>query len=104
MSLAITPGTNNVGAYINNVDLTNLNNNQATEIKKTLDKFGVIFIKNQNLDPESYQNFAKQIGQPVIYPRLKGLDKKFSFINYSSFLWIFVWFCSCEFYSMFFKL
>jgi len=48
MSLSITPGTNNVGAYINNVDLTNLNNNQATEIKKTLDKFGVIFIKNQN--------------------------------------------------------
>ena len=45
MNLSITPGTNNVGAYINNVDLTNLNNNQATEIKKTLDKFGVIFIK-----------------------------------------------------------
>ena len=81
MNLSITPGTNNVGAYINNVDLTNLNNNQATEIKKTLDKFGVIFIKNQNLDPESYQNFAKQIGQPVIYPRLKGLDEKFPYIN-----------------------
>ena len=81
MSLSITPGTNNVGAYINNVDLTNLNNNQASEIKKTLDKFGVIFIKNQNLDPESYQNFAKQIGQPVIYPRLKGLDEKFPYIN-----------------------
>ena len=31
MNLSITPGTNNVGAYINNVDLTNLNNNQATE-------------------------------------------------------------------------
>ena len=81
MNLSISPGKNNVGAYISNVDLTNLNNNQATEIKKTLDKFGVIFIKNQNLDPESYQNFAKQIGQPVIYPRLKGLDKKFPYIN-----------------------
>jgi len=81
MNLSITPGTNNVGAYINNVDLTNLNNNQTSEIKKILDKFGVIFIKKQNLDPESYQNFAKQIGQPVIYPRLKGLDKKFPYIN-----------------------
>jgi len=41
----------------------------------------VIFIKEQNLDPETYQNFAKNIGQPVVYPRLKGLDEKFPFIN-----------------------
>ena len=74
MSLAITPGTNNVGAYINNVDLTNLNNNQATEIKKTLDKFGVIFIKNQKIypkfmilcifhsfDEKSYPNIPKKL-------------------------------------------
>jgi taurine dioxygenase len=81
MSLSITPGTNNVGAYINSVDLNNLDQNQTIELKKTLNEFGVIFIKKQNLDPESYQNFAKNIGQPVVYPRLKGLDKKFPFIN-----------------------
>ena len=63
MSLSITPGTNNVGAYINNVDLTNLNNNQATEIKKTLDKFGVIFIKNQN-------------GQQILYFMFVVLQKQ----------------------------
>ena len=28
MSLSITPGTNNVGAYINSVDLKNLDQNQ----------------------------------------------------------------------------
>ena len=81
MSLSITPGTNNVGAYINSVDLKNLDQNQTIELKKTLNEFGVIFIKKQNLDPESYQNFAKNIGQPVVYPRLKGLDEKFPFIN-----------------------
>ncbi|MDA8757377.1 TauD/TfdA family dioxygenase [Candidatus Pelagibacter bacterium] len=81
MSLSITPGTNNVGAYINSVDLKNLDQNQTIELKKTLNEFGVIFIKKQNLDPESCQNFAKNIGQPVVYPRLKGLDKKFPFIN-----------------------
>jgi taurine dioxygenase len=81
MSLSITPGTNNVGAYINSVDLKNLDQNQTIELKKTLNEFGVIFIKKQNLDPESYQNFAKNIGQPVVYPRLKGLDEKFTFIN-----------------------
>ena len=80
-NLSITPGTNNVGAYINDVDLKNLDQSKTNEIKDTLNQFGVIFIKKQNLDPESYQNFAKNIGQPVVYPRLKGLDEKFPFIN-----------------------
>ena len=77
----INPGKNNVGAYINNASLKNLDQNQANKIKDILTRFGVIFIKEQNLDPESYQNFAKSIGQPVVYPRLKGLDKKYPFIN-----------------------
>jgi len=81
MNLSITPGTNNVGAYINNIDLKKINQNQSIEIKKILNRFGVIFIKKQNLNPESYQNFAKNIGQPVVYPRLKGLDEKYPFIN-----------------------
>ena len=80
-SVSINPGKNNVGAYINNVNINNLDQSQTNKIKDTLNQFGVIFIKEQNLDPETYQNFAKSIGQPVIYPRLKGLDKKFPFIN-----------------------
>ena len=80
-NLSITPGTNNVGAYINDIDLKNLDQNKTHEIKNILNQFGVIFIKEQNLDPESYQSFAKSIGQPVVYPRLKGLDEKYPFIN-----------------------
>ncbi|MDC0489012.1 TauD/TfdA family dioxygenase [Pelagibacteraceae bacterium] len=80
-NISITNSKNNVGAYINDIDLKNLDQAKAEEIKKALNKFGVIFIKEQNLDPESYQNFAKFIGQPVVYPRLKGLDEKFPFIN-----------------------
>ena len=80
-SIYINPGKNNVGAYIYNVDLKNLDQKQINKIKDTLNKFGVIFIKEQNLDPESYQNFAKSIGQPVVYPRLKGLSDKYPFIN-----------------------
>jgi len=79
--ISINPGKNNVGAYVNNINLKNLNENQVNNIKDTLNQFGVIFIKEQNLDPESYQNFAKSIGQPVVYPRLKGLDEKYPFIN-----------------------
>ena len=80
-NISITNSKNNVGAYINDINLKNLDQDKVEEIKKALNQFGVIFIKEQNLDPESYQNFAKSIGQPVVYPRLKGLDEKFPFIN-----------------------
>ena len=80
-NISITYSKNNVGAYINDINLKNLDQDKAEEIKKALNQFGVIFIKKQNLDPQSYQNFAKSIGQPVVYPRLKGLDEKFPFIN-----------------------
>ncbi len=79
-NISISPGKNNVGAYINDLDLNQLKQDQSNQIKNTLDKYGVIFIKKQNLDPESYQNFAKSIGQLVEYPRLKGLEN-FPYIN-----------------------
>ena len=79
-SVSITPGKNNVGAYINDVNLNELNNDLADQIKDILNKYGVIFIKKQNLNSSAYQNFAKSIGQLVEYPRLKGL-KNFPYIN-----------------------
>ena len=79
-NISITPGKNNVGAYINNLDLNKLEHSQSSQIKDTLDKYGVIFIKKQNLNSETYQNFAKSIGQLVEYPRLKGLEN-YPFIN-----------------------
>ena len=80
-NISISPGENNVGAYIRNVNLKNLDQNQVNIIKNALNQFGVIFIKKQSLDANSYQNFAKSIGKPVVYPRLKGLDEKYPFIN-----------------------
>ena len=58
MNLSISPGKNNVGAYINDINLKSLDQDQATEIKKILNKYGVIFIKEQNLDPETFQNLS----------------------------------------------
>ena len=80
-NISITPGKNNVGAYINYINLKDLNQYQVNEIKNTLNQFGVIFIKKQNLDPASYQTFDKLIGHQVVYPRLKGLDEKYPVIN-----------------------
>ena len=79
-NILITPGKNNVGAYIENIDLKKLDKNQISTIKDALNNFGVIFVKKQNLDSLSYQNFAKLIGELVVYPRLKGLEN-FPHIN-----------------------
>ena len=35
-NISISPGKNNVGAYINNLDLNNLKENQTKEIKNIL--------------------------------------------------------------------
>ena len=79
-NILISPGKNNVGAYIKNTDLKKLNKNQISIIKNALNDFGVIYVKKQNLDSLSYQNFAKLIGELVVYPRLKGLEN-FPHIN-----------------------
>jgi taurine dioxygenase len=78
--ISISPSKNNVGAYIENIDLKKLNKQHISTIKNTLSNFGAIFVKRQNLDSLSYQNFAKLIGKLVIYPRLKGLEN-FPHIN-----------------------
>jgi len=38
MNLSISPGKNNVGAYINDINLKSLDQDQATEIKKILNE------------------------------------------------------------------
>ncbi len=73
-NISISPGKNNVGAYINDINLNLLNQNLIDQIKNILERYGVIFIKDQNIDSNAYQSFAKSIGQLVEYPRLKGLE------------------------------
>ena len=43
----------------------------SQEIKKLLDKHGVLFFKDQNLSPEEYISFASHFGKPAKYPMLK---------------------------------
>ena len=47
-NISITNSKNNVGAYINDINLKNLDQNKVEEIKTALNQFGVIFIKKQN--------------------------------------------------------
>ncbi len=70
-----------IAAKIINCDVKDLNKKDIKNIKKTLNKFGIIFFLNQKLKPKDYIEFAKKLGKLAKYPRLKGLNKKFPHIT-----------------------
>ena len=64
--------------------ICNVKNLKSTEIKKiksVLNNCGMIYFRNQNLSSENYLKFAKKLGTPADYPRLKGLNSKYSKIT-----------------------
>ena len=64
-----------IGAIIEDVQLNeNLDTNTFSEIYNAFLKYQVIFFRNQNFIPESLISFAKNIGRPISYPFVKGLD------------------------------
>ncbi|KAK3706291.1 hypothetical protein LTR37_012806 [Vermiconidia calcicola] len=63
-----------IGAEIHNVDLGNLDEPTAKEIRQALLDHKVIFFRNQDLSPEQFLKFSSRFGKPVEYPFVKGID------------------------------
>ena len=74
--MKINPCNNNIGAEIE-LDLSKNIKEKIKEIKKTLHKYGLVFFRNQKLDPAQYMKFAENFGALAHYPMLKGLSKEF---------------------------
>ena len=62
-------------------DINNLKNSELKKIKFALNNFGMIYFRNQNLSSSNYLKFAKKLGIPADYPRLKGLSSKYTKIT-----------------------
>ena len=63
-----------VGAEILGVDLAaEPGHNVIAAIRKVWLDHGVIFFRDQELPPAKFLSFAKQLGQPVEYPFVKGI-------------------------------
>ena len=60
------PTNNQVGCFIY-TDLQEVKKNQIVEIKKLLDRYGVLFFKNQDLSAEQYVNFSTNFGNPAAF-------------------------------------
>ncbi len=56
-------------------NLKSLSKNEIRKIKSSLIKYGLVYFRNQKLSSEEYLKFSKNFGKPMLYPRLKGLNK-----------------------------
>jgi taurine dioxygenase len=64
-----------VGAEILGVDLAaEPGHNLIAEIRKIWLDHGVIFFRDQDLPPAKFINLAKQFGEPIEYPFVKGIE------------------------------
>ena len=62
-------------------DVKNLKSTEIKKIKSVLNNCGMIYFRNQNLSSNNYLKFAKKLGTPADYPRLKGLNSRYSKIT-----------------------
>ncbi len=76
----IIPGKKEIGAQII-CDLKRIKKNHIKKIKYALQKYGMIYFRDQKLNSDNYLKFAKKLGVPADYPRLKGLNSKFTKIT-----------------------
>ena len=65
ISLKIKPCKKNIGAELI-CNLSGIQKNQIKLIKKSLNKYGMIFFRNQSLDPANYIKFATKIKLKLI--------------------------------------
>ncbi|MEM7256080.1 MAG: TauD/TfdA family dioxygenase [Pseudomonadota bacterium] len=84
MTISIKPATN-VGAYVEGVDLANISANEVALLREALGNHGVLFFRQQQLQPEDHISLAQQFGgininrffQPVKdYPNIAEVRKE----------------------------
>jgi taurine dioxygenase len=73
-SLEIHPIAGEIGAEITGVDLATLDEPTAAAIRRVWLDHCVVFFRDQNLTPAQLVAFARQLGEPIEYPFLQGLD------------------------------
>ncbi|MYJ72120.1 MAG: TauD/TfdA family dioxygenase, partial [Rhodospirillaceae bacterium] len=60
--LDISPSGGGVGAFVNDIDLRTVGADEAAAIRLALGRNGVLFFRNQDLDPDAQIGFARKIG------------------------------------------
>jgi taurine dioxygenase len=73
--IEVKPLSGAIGAELFGVDISKpLDDDVVAEIRRAFLDHLVIFLRDQNLEPESQLAFARRFGEPMIYPFVKGLE------------------------------
>jgi len=84
--LKLQPSNGGVGAFVEGVDLSApFSNSLGEDLRHGLGQYGVLFFRDQNIDPDRHQALAEQVGeidvnrffQPVAdYPKIAEVRKE----------------------------
>ena len=73
MDIKVEPFKNDIGASIS-YNLKLVDSQIIDQIKETLNNYGFVCFRDQNLEPGEYLKFAEQLGKIKEYPMLKDLE------------------------------
>ena len=73
-TIKVAPIAGALGAEIGGVDLAHVSDDTIAEIRRAWLEHLVVFFRDQVLEPAEFLAFARQIGEPVEYPFVKGID------------------------------
>ena len=74
VELDVKPMAGAVGAEIQGVDLLrDISDELITAIRDIWLQYGVIFFRDQDLNPDQFQAFAERFGEVIEYPFVKGI-------------------------------
>ncbi len=64
-----------LGAELSGIDLSSpLDADQARAVRQALLDHQVIFLRNQDISPQCFLDFASAMGEPIEYPFVKGIE------------------------------
>ena len=73
-SIEVRPSGGGVGAFIDGVDLAQLDDTMASTITTALGEYGVVFFRDQNITPEQHIGMAQAFGRININRFFKAID------------------------------
>jgi taurine dioxygenase len=74
VTLTVRPVSGSIGAFVDGVDLGNLDDAAMVELRRAWLDHLVLFFRDQDLTPDQFSRFARRFGEPARYPFLPGID------------------------------
>ena len=74
MTLTVRPVSGSIGAFVDGIDLGDLDDATMVELRRAWLDHLVLFFRDQNLTLDQFSRLARQFGEPARYPFLPGID------------------------------